>query len=76
MRQPSEMARLVVAYTALRLALFAVVFIGLLFTPLPKIVSVAVALVASALLSYPLGRQQRDRVGALYLERRARKARR
>lgn len=70
------MTRLVVSYTALRLGLFAIVFIALLFTPLPKIVSVAVALVASALLSYPLGRQQRDRVSELYLERRGRRPQR
>lgn len=67
------MTRLVLSYTALRLGLFAVVFIGLLFTPLDKIISFAIALVASALLSYPLGRQQRDRVAELYAERRPRR---
>ena len=53
---------LVLRYSSLRLALFAVPLIVLLFTPLPAIVDVAIALVASAVASLVLGRGLRDRM--------------
>jgi multisubunit Na+/H+ antiporter MnhG subunit len=73
--RPNEMTRTVVSYTALRLGLFAIVFLLLLFTPFPTIVDLAIALVASAVVSYPIGRHQRDRMVVLMEERRIRKER-
>ncbi len=67
------MTRMIVSYTALRLALFTIAFILLLFSPLATIVDIAIALVVSAIVSYPLGRHQRDRMTTLLLERRERK---
>jgi multisubunit Na+/H+ antiporter MnhG subunit len=73
--RPNEMTRTVVSYTALRLGLFAIVFLLLLFTPFPTIVDLAIALVVSAVVSYPIGRHQRDRMVVLMEERRIRKER-
>lgn len=71
--EQSEMTRTVISYTALRLALFTIVFLGLLFTPLPRLAAFGIALLGSAVLSYPLGRQQRDRMAELLAERRERR---
>jgi hypothetical protein len=73
--QPSEMARMVVSYTALRVALFAVVFLLMLFTGLQTIIDLGIALVVSAVLSYPMGRHQRDRMVVLMEQRKAQKGR-
>ncbi len=73
--RPNEITRTVVAYTALRLGLFAIVFLLLLFTPFATIIDLAIALVASAVVSYPLGRHQRDRMVVLLEERKTRKGR-
>ncbi|HEX7354584.1 MAG TPA: DUF4229 domain-containing protein [Mycobacteriales bacterium] len=62
----SELAVLILRYTALRLALFAVVFLALLFTGLPSIVDVAIALVVSGGVSLFVGREQRDRMVAAW----------
>ena len=66
----SEFTRLAVAYTAVRLAVFTICLILLGFSGLQGIVQVAVALVASGLLSYRVGRRQRDRLVAAYEARR------
>ena len=73
--RPNEMTRTVVSYTALRLGLFAIVFLLLLFTHLATIIDLAIALVVSAVASYPLGRHQRDRMVVLLEERKHRKGR-
>lgn len=70
----NELAVLIVRYTALRLALFAVVFLALLFTGIPGIVDVAVALVASGVVSLFVGREQRDRMVAAWEARQRHKA--
>ncbi|MGH3743410.1 MAG: DUF4229 domain-containing protein [Mycobacteriales bacterium] len=66
----NELAVLIVRYTALRLALFAIVVLALLFTGLPGIVDVAIGLVVSGVVSLFIGRQHRDRMVAAWEARR------
>lgn len=61
-RPADRLPALVLRYTALRLSLFALPLIALLFTSLPAIVDVALALVVSALVSLVVGRELRDRM--------------
>lgn len=68
----NELVVLVARYTALRLALFAIVVLALLLTPLPGILDVAIALVVSGVASLFVGRQHRDRMVAAWQARRAR----
>lgn len=70
----NELAVLIARYTALRLALFAIVVLALLFTPLPGIVDVAIALVVSGAVSLFVGREHRDRMVAAWERRRQEKA--
>lgn len=70
----NELPLLVLRYTALRLSLFAIVVLALLFTGLPGIVDVALALVASGVASLFVGRQHRDRMVAAWAARQQQKA--
>lgn len=70
----SELAVLIARYTALRLALFAIVVLALLFTSLPGIVDVAIALVVSGVVSLFVGREHRDRMIAAWEVRQQQKA--
>lgn len=70
----NELAVLIARYTALRLALFAIVALALLFTPLPGIVDVAIGLVVSGVASLFVGRQHRDRMVAAWETRRQQRA--
>ncbi len=70
----NELVLLILRYTALRLALFAVVFLALLFTGIPSIVDVAIALVASGVVSLFVGREQRDRMVAAWEARQQQKS--
>ena len=67
----SPLTRMVISYSVLRLGLFAVVFLILVFTPLAHIVDIAIALVVSGVLSLKVGRGHRDRMVELFEERRA-----
>jgi hypothetical protein len=71
----SPLTRMILSYTILRLGLFAVAFLILVFTPLPKIIDIAIALVVSGVLSLKVGRGHRDRMVELFEERRERNAR-
>lgn len=70
----NELAVLIARYTALRIALFAIVVLSLLFTPLPGIVDVAIALVVSGVVSLFIGREHRDRMVAAWETRQQEKA--
>ena len=70
----NELVVLIARYTALRLALFAIVVLALLFTPLPGIVDVAIALVVSGGVSLFIGREHRDRMVAAWETRQQEKA--
>lgn len=67
--------RVSLIYTALRAGLFLVTASVCFLLGLRSIVLVAVALVASGLLSYPLARRQRDDLTAALSDRRQRRAR-
>lgn len=69
----NELAVLIARYTALRVALFALVILALLWTPLPGILDVAIALVVSSVAALLFGRQHRDRMVAAWEARRERK---
>lgn len=69
----NELAVLIARYTALRVALFALVILALLWTPLPGILDVAIALVVSSVAALLFGRQHRDRMVAAWDARRERK---
>lgn len=58
-------------YTGIRLGLFALSLAIAFAFGLRSILLVAVALVASGVLSYPLARRQRDQLIAAYEQRRA-----
>lgn len=69
----NELAVLIARYTALRVALFALVILALLWTPLPGILDVAIALVVSSVAALVFGRQHRDRMVAAWEARREQK---
>jgi hypothetical protein len=66
--------RVVVIYTGIRIGLFLLAGVAGFLLGLRSIVLVAVALVASGLLSYPLARRQRDALTAALSARRQRRA--
>lgn len=69
----SPLARSVLVYTGIRLGLFVLAGLAGFVFGLRSIVLVAVALVASGVLSYPLARRQRDDMATqLEARRRAR----
>lgn len=68
----SEFARLALVYTALRIVLFVACLVVLYVLGLRSFVLVAVALLASGVIAYPVARKQRDRLTAAYEERRRR----
>jgi hypothetical protein len=61
---------LALRYTSLRVSLFALPLIVLLFSPLPKIVDIAIALVISSIAALFFGRGLRDRMVAAWMDRR------
>lgn len=74
--QAGPLARLIILYTSIRVALFLAVFIIMLFTSVNVLIELAVAFVGSALLSYPLARKQRAAMSELLLARQKSRRRR
>lgn len=74
--QAGPLARLIILYTSIRVALFLAVFIIMLFVSVNVLVQLAVAFVGSALLSYPLARKQRTEMSELLLARQKSRRRR
>lgn len=66
----SPLRRIVLVYTFIRVALFLAVAVIMWTVPLNDIVRVAIALVVSGLLSYPLARRQRTELSERLAERR------
>jgi hypothetical protein len=66
----SPLKRIVIVYTFIRVVLFIAVAAIMWVIPLNNIVRVAVALVVSGLLSYPLARRQRTELAERLAERR------